>query len=946
MIIAGFALICINILILLYRYIFASIHVQEIILTLNVWYILIVSILPFVWWLYSTKKDEWHFYNRKKTTLALCIANASMAIGQPIWTLVFDTIVMKICRIRTGRNLDAEMVFILCRFALMVLTGAFFAFVIAICYILYSNVEIKEMIENVRWQYIFDTRANKNEAYDLDYIRDMKTGRSITIFELDRFVHELIIGASGTGKTSSTILKSIVCDINQKVENMTKRLPKIMNFVRNGKGEVYTEPNRPVDEYSVVPKKEYEKELDDIKKRAPDCGVTFMAPDNETMEDVIKLTEVRNLPINVLDPAKEHTNKNVRMVGINPFYIDPSLNYKERQVDIVNKAQNAAEVLLAVSEIHGVGDQYFRDINQSVTTSVSIVCMLHANLNGRQTNISEIQSCIADFGRLRPIVDDIQNKLHMHIKVHEIAGSDAKKGSKVVDRDSIKEPTIDELATDDIVFDEAMTDDEVPAEYKALGMNAAEYNKRIREEGEGYAEPIHNVLMELLGAGAEFMFQQARGLRNILGNMLLNSSIRKALSAPDDALLDFDKAFLRGEITVINTAQEISTTSSTALGLFILLTMKQCALRRPKLNRINHFLYVDEASQYMHPLYEDMFAQFRKFKVGVALAVQSLSQFEKNATTKYLKGVLLGAGIHVVFGRIDPDTMKYYELLSGVIQKETVQQSVNSNSEFDADYKVSTGKRKAVEAKAAVEGADIRTRGFQEVTVFTVKNGKVQKGFHAKTSFVPKKEFQPRSLPTYDFRKYAKDNPKLAKIREISEQNENAKIELEKYKTSQKVTNIQNEEERIGTLPAFDAVEEVIADADKRLTEQKKASTDKVKQRKGDADMLLESVSQKSVYSKNHGQIDEEIELLPQSMLSLNANKPPKDKPIKDAHTRKESSQDKPKKTVSKDFDFGSLLSENTNPFGKEEKPIDEDIDDDALFDSMLAELNEDKKVF
>jgi len=949
-IIIGFIAIILNFLLLLFRYIYAAVNVQEIILTLNPFYIILGMILPVLWWLYSTKEDYWHFYNHKKMTLRLVIANGSLCIAQVIWTFVFDLLVVRICQIPTGRNLDAKMLFILCRIALCGFTYGFFFFVYFTCRRLYENEELKESIETVRWQHLVDTRDNKKVAYDLgNIIRKMEDGSKMIIYEVDRFVHMIILGSSGTGKTSSTMEPAIISDLDKKLENKMKRMPLLMNYLKDGKGTIYDDHKKEIDEYSIVPtSNENKKELEDIRDKFPDCGITAMAPDNSLMVDIIKLAEARNITVNVIDPSMNYENKNVRMKGINPFFVPLNLDSEKRQIEITNRAQNFTEVLLAISEMHGVGDQYFRDINSSVTQNVSILCMLYANLNGTQTNITQIQSCISDFGKLRPIVDDIQKKLRMKVIVNELASS--KKSSVRADSKSVNNGAIDIPdigGVDNVRFDYVTNEAEIPVEYRNQGMSIEEYNRHIEEEGQSYAEHIHFVLQELLGAGSEYMFQQARGLRNILANLLIDARVRRILSAPEGSCVDFDQTLAKGEVTVINTALEFGPTASTALGLFIMLSLKIAVLRRPAKNRTNHFLYIDEASQYMHPMYEDMFALFRKYKVGVVLAIQSLSQMDKTDTTKYLKGVIMGAGIHIVFGRTDPDTMKYYEEIAGITHKETVQKSITSNSEFDVNYSVTSGKRRTMEDKQAVEAHEIRIRDFQEVTVYMVEKGRVLKGIHAKTSFPKAKDFKKKETGKFDLKKYVIEAPNAAKRKEISDGNSMAKaIASEKYLTAQKIVNIKNEEDSINTLAGLGI---------NYGSQDEEISPEVLKERIGNTDMLHDQLRSSRYRVKNIDENTSENPIIEFEPLSPTLYAAPAQRKIKPAETHKKNEPPKEEKLeIDEDTNLDMFLNDSFDAF---EPSLEEDrndvenynedeMDEEEIMAAELEKLNNQRKAF
>ena len=467
-----------------------------------------------------------------------------------------------------------------------------------------------------------------------------------------------------------------------------------------------------------------------------------------------------------------------------------NLSATDRQKEIADKADTFANVLLAVSEIHGIGDQYFRDINESVTTNVATVCMLNANLEHRQTSIPEVQKCINDFGCLTDMVNQIQTALHMKVVVGEIAPKkNDRRNIKDNKTKSVEKKREEEQRAEDepimqksgMFFDEeAVRKSKMPDKYAEQGMSVDEYVAICRKEAENYYETLHFVLSELLGAGNEKMFDQARGLRNIINRILQNPDVKDILSAQHD-FLDWDEALREGQITVINTALELGQNASTALGILVMLLMKHSVVRRPKKARMNHFLYIDEAAQYMHPMYEDFFALYRQYGVACTIAMQSLSQFEKSPVSKYLRGVIMEAGIHIVFGRLTPDEMKTYEALSGLTTKEVVQVSENANSEFDENYSITRGQRTSLQEEATINGTRTRMRQFREVTVYMIDEGNVKDGFVAKVQFSQKSDFTDRPEVKYNFAQFAEFE--LTDITEEEEKRRMAEQPVEKYET-------------------------------------------------------------------------------------------------------------------------------------------------------------------
>ena len=808
-IIIGFFILCANVLFTGIRFLLAMLLLQEVVVSTNILYMFVAILFPFLWWMYSTKEDAWSFYDRKYATLRLCAINAAMVIAQAVWKAVFDSLVVKICMLPNTYNFDEGVALALSRLILFLAVVAVIALINFAFNKAIESAEMQEAIETFKWQHIVDTRENKDQLYDLKILRNMKTGSDVIIKEVDRFVHMFVLGNSGTGKTSSTLTPAVICDLDHKISNMQKRERAKERLLKAGQARIMRpKDGDALDEFSVRPVVGYEKQMRDVLEKYPDCGITVMAPNQSLLKDVAKLCKARNIKVNLIDPMDSFDDRFVRHLGINPFYVPLDLDPEERQIQIYDKAKSFTEVLLTVSELHGTTEAYFRSVNEAVTTNIAAMCMLRANLYGRQTNIAEIQSCINVFAELRSVIADIERAFHMQINLMDVGGKYTNK-SNAVSRESLEEA---KNVRPPLVLNTPPLEDEkeIPEHLRLKGMTLKEYEELIRQQAEAYYQPLYFIHSELLGPGAADMFQQARGLRNLLNNLLFEPRTKRLMCAEEGHFIEWDKALAHGEVTLINTALEIGPQSSTALGLFLMLSMKTAVLRRLKNNKTglcNHFLYIDEAAQYMHPMYDDMFTLYRQYKVACCLAMQSISQMKKTKTTEYLMGVIMGAGIHVVFGRLNADEMRYYEKMGGVDHVQTLQKTVSHNSQFDPNGRITTMERVIPEKKNTLDAHKIRTRDFQEVSVFMIDAGRVLKGFIAKATFPKKKDYQDKNITHIDFAPYASFDVNTLKLNDFEPETllaEDTKDTLEDYVTGIKNVSLHDLSDSLQTVPSLE----------------------------------------------------------------------------------------------------------------------------------------------
>jgi hypothetical protein len=850
-IVIGFIIFIANFILLCANYVIAIVNVSDSIVSTTPLYIGFFIVFPIIWWLYSTKEDAFNFYERKNLTLRLVIVNALLVMSQAPWTFTFTTIVYRICNLPVGRNFDKEMILNLCRIALCIPSLGFVAIGYSVATKILEAEEVAEGINTFRWQHVVDDRKNITHLYDLQIVRNLITGKKVFIKEVDRFVHMFIVGQSGTGKTSSTLIPAIICDLNKKLSNMLERTVALEKMIKKEEAVVEPDPEGgPIDEYCVKPAGKTPEEiqrnadkLNKIRHKYPDCGLTIMAPNNTMNIKVIELGAARGQTVNVIDPAAKYDNPNVKKVGLNPFYLPHNITAREKQVRIINAAESFSKALVAVTEVQGTTEQYFKDINTSVTTTIGIICMLNASLLGKQTNMKEIQQCIQDFGLLRPMIAQILDAFHVQIEGIE---KEQKKDKNKVQSIEKEQASQQGVGASRIKYLE-ITDEDVPEWFNGTRI---EYREYLSQQADAYYPHLFSALTELLGFGFEKMYDQSRGLRNIINNLMTDPRISEILCAPDDSVFNFDRALQNNEITVVNTALEIGAEPSTAIGIFFMLNMKNAVMRRariPEADRSNHFITIDEASQYMHPMYEDMFALFRQYRVAVTLSLQTSSQMDKSNVTRYLKGVVMGAGIHIVFGRANSDEMRFYENLAGMENKETIQTQLNSNSEFDENYNVTSGQRVTVTREAALEGSQIRIRDFQEVSVFMVDRGRVLKGFIGKMNFPKKSEYAPRkNTEGVSFVKYcsqAEPDDQKKNEAEIKMQKEAAKNDVRKFATS-----ITSSERQDNYISGMTSLPEIDGKSDRKQQTPLEGDSRK---RAGLKDIYLTAVSDDSVFDKD-----------------------------------------------------------------------------------------------
>lgn len=723
----GIILILLNVILLIARYLYAISHLPGRIVSNSFFYILPAGIAPFVLWMYSTNENFWAFHKRKRLFFYLCSVNLALLSYQPIYSLIRKIVVPAVLQIPTNPCLTDKMVMLLAYLGVFFLVAASLALIYSQLEPVLSSPITKRQIELFKLQHILDDRANREYKYDVNAIFSLEEGKPITIKENDRMLQFEINGASGTGKTSTIFCGVILQDLKQKVVNREKRHEEYMRMIVQKKATLQG-PLKDFREDAVVAigktQKELErnqKELEKIRKTAPDCGMTIVAPNNSLMKDIIRMCEARDIKVNVIDPAASYGQfKNVREVGLNPFFCPLDLEENARVIWISKAANVFSDVLIATNAMTGDVDQYFVDISLSVSYNIACIIMLAKNIKGEQAYISDVIDCITNFDNITPYVQEIES--HYGIYVPE---------------------TKSNTKNDPIMRRESLHNNGIP--------NAAAQNPINLENAKKnpYYEQLKFVKDELLGGGKEKMFDQARGLRNLVTKTVQDPRIRKMLSATEGNSIDFDKILSENQITVVSTAIELGQSTSTSFGLFFLLLHRTSVLRRPMATRTPHFLWIDECAQYVHPMFDEMIALYRQFRVSTVLTLQSLTQLEKSSSTAYLKNVLLGAGTHIVFGRLAPEEMKLYSEMAGVYRDVEEQKSFSQTSILSDNPSFSESVRATPTITNIMEGSDMRLLDFLELTIFTVDNGRVLPGQHGRVFFIGQDAFDKQKSREY-----------------------------------------------------------------------------------------------------------------------------------------------------------------------------------------------------
>ena len=192
--------------------------------------------------------------------------------------------------------------------------------------------------------------------------------------------------------------------------------------------------------------------------------------------------------------------------------------------------------------------------------------------------------------------------------------------------------------------------------------------------------------------------------------------------------------------------------------MFFILQFQDAVLRRKgnEDSRTPHFLYIDEFPEYITKDMDVMFTLFRKYRCGVTVAIQNLSQLDKTGQGYYRQTVLANTKTQIVFGDTVKEDSEYWNKAFGMEKK--VDTSESYTIKEDKGF-VSTGKKIEIKDKERIKVHKLAELGFGSMFYKTkTANGKTVFG-EGKTSFLASKYKEQQNTLMFNFEKYMMTKP-------------------------------------------------------------------------------------------------------------------------------------------------------------------------------------------
>lgn len=346
-------------------------------------YVLFWCIAPLGLYLWSTRYPQYNYRNIKSFCLAAVLLSEYITVLSLAFFLLSRIFLPWILSLHVDEAFTKDMVLILGRLAVQLPLVPLGLLIAKAIFLPLRDEKIKE--EVLAYKITHSTppeqKTRSGIAYNMNIVKDAGSGKPVTVYAKDRFLHTLVDGTSGTGKTSSTILPAIRDDLDMRcrAEDMQKQLLSEME----GDGKIsYAPPDnakgfsindcipivkdtaRKSGEEMELRLSEIRQELEQIRIGMPVCGITVLAPDDSLTDAVCRLCDARGTTYNRIDAVRQPDGMHKKnTVGMNPFYIPSQMDESARNQLIVKKAVIFSDVMQAITDLKGKADSYFTGLN-------------------------------------------------------------------------------------------------------------------------------------------------------------------------------------------------------------------------------------------------------------------------------------------------------------------------------------------------------------------------------------------------------------------------------------------------------------------------------------------------------------------------------------------------------------------------------------------------------
>ena len=441
---------------------------------------------------------------------------------------------------------------------------------------------------------------------------DKDHGHDVKLPEIRRFDSTLVVGVSGSGKTSLIFEPWVAQDISKKYFYRESSKTLAFTALKTGIATLnapydndYLNHNFNLNMLVPVESKRnifntYFKKLvyfDGSKPVYRNLGITYMAPDYETISKVKNVCDNFGVSYSIVDPDDYNS------IGLNPFAFD----------DPVQTALSISTVLKGYyTDKNPEMEQAYQEnlSNQIIENLAILLKVVYPILNdGKLPNIDDMLKLLNNF--------DLVEKM-----------------CKILEQDH-------ELA-------------------EKYANQIGYFRKNFFKDS-----PNRNEMQKIVSIPMAQLDTLLRypGVKSILCNRSNNLNYDKVLENGDVCL-------------VCTRRGDLGETAHKAFGLFFLLLMQFSVLRRPgnENTRIPHFLYIDEFPDFICPATEAIFTIYRKYRIGTVVSAQSRSQLLSHGE-KLGNTIIANCNNKIVFGNNSPEDNDWWSKELGDKKEWTIKET-------------------------------------------------------------------------------------------------------------------------------------------------------------------------------------------------------------------------------------------------------------------------------
>ncbi|KGA83771.1 hypothetical protein KQ41_06970 [Lysinibacillus fusiformis] len=483
-----------------------------------------------------------------------------------------------------------------------------------------------------------------------------KTMIPIVLKEAQRFLHEAVVGATGSGKTSTTLLLRIAQDLINIATGRRK------------------------------------------------MGIVFLEPKGDGVDDVLKMCKKLKIPdekVKVIDATKAFSIKFNPFIGpsapaaatfegtVNALAGDQDEFFKGQQNEAASTYTKLAKIAFGEKTNIFHIQRMFTDPRYLANIVESIREQITTNREKQFREQKELNMILDSFGTSAEHIEQTEHELMFKLK--NLSNSNA------INEHQSKLNEIQELKKRNNLLRAQQIEVDNTEQIILYFENEVLLYKVDQRTQQPIPYPKNHIYAnQQMVESKKDKF--VTGAKKYLNDIALNDLLKNLfIGADGEEVFDADQFLREGGVLLVNTSLAELDELSLMFGQFFIRQFQSAIFRRPKEGRIPIFFYIDEFPLYVNEAFERILTLGRSYNVGAVIAMQSIGQLE-GVKAGYQDIILGNASSKTVFGRGPNKDNEYFSLEFGEkeINEESLNESASPMTSEDQKwgYRLNTAKKK------------------------------------------------------------------------------------------------------------------------------------------------------------------------------------------------------------------------------------------------------------